>query len=142
MATDANPVGLSVPDQRTCIYKIRRKECPAEYIEQTIRQLKTQIKEHKRKEKCRLSKKTALSKLERGLAIALHAMAEEHNIDYENPRVFPLGFRTCTERKYTEALAVSFHPTCTNRNDGAEVSEIWAVLTLQFSSRGLNAFMK
>ena len=71
----------------------------------------------------------ALRKLERDSAIALHAISENHTIDYENTRILQCGFRTYTERLYAEALAINAHQSCLNRNDGAEISSIWMALT-------------
>lgn len=91
--------------------------------EQSTRQLKIPIPGHKRREEHRPSDKATPLKVGRDLAISLHAIAEKRSIDCENTGVLQLGFRTWIERKYAEALAISTHSLCVNRNDGADFGD-------------------
>lgn len=78
---------------------------------------------------CRNSDKTGLPELEHDLATILLALKERLNINYENTRTLLFGFRTYTENKDTDALALSACCICISHNDGAEISGIRAVLT-------------
>lgn len=68
-----------------CICKISVKERPAEYIRRTFGgHLKTRENSTKQ---YRPSDNAALSKYERDSIIALRAIAERHNMDYENTEI-------------------------------------------------------
>lgn len=114
--------------QSSCIYIISCRECPAEHIGKTSRQLMTWMSQHRRG-KCRLSDKATLSKIKRHSAIPLHATAEGHSTIYEKTRLLQLEFKTCTESKYAEAFVISACSICIIWNKGADLSKIWAVLT-------------
>lgn len=76
------------------------------------------------KEESRPTDRIALSKHKRDSAVALHAIAESHTMDNDNTHVLQRGFRTHSERLYTEALQISFHSIYINRNDWIEISSI------------------
>lgn len=102
------------------------------------------MKEHKSGEKSWPSDKALLLKLEHNSAIVLHAITDGYNIDYDNTRIHQLGFRTCTELMYAEAMAICTHSKFVNQNDehkfgDMDSSKILDEQTVQRSSRKLNS---
>lgn len=123
-----------VPKHQTnCVYQIRCSQCPAEYIGQTCRQLQVRMAEHKRHTKYPPRNETERKKLEKDSAIALHAVTENHTIDFDNVRILQAGFRSYAERMCAEALEISAHPNCVNRTEGVKIPSIWIGLTSQLS---------
>ena len=122
-------------DRANCVYKICCNDCDYSYIGQTSRQLQTQITEHRRKTKNPPRNPNQLHQLERDSAIALHALAESHSVDFENPKVLQYGFKSHKERMVAETLEISQHPSCVNRSDGKDISSVWLAVTKVITKR-------
>ena len=113
-------------DRTNVVYKIPCQDCNAVYIGQTSRQLKTRIKEHQRLLRVRPSNQKQLKKLQNDSAIALHAIAESHTIDFQGTTIVQQGFRSHRERLCAESVHINTHATCINRSEGADISPIWS----------------
>ena len=123
-------------DKQNCtnlVYQIPCKDCPAVYIGQTSRQLQVRLQEHKRCQKRKVNNQQALMKLHQDSAIALHALAEGHDIDFDSTKIIQHGFHTHAERLAAEALHINMNDNCINRIDGTTLSTIWCT-SLQHSS--------
>ena len=71
------------PNNRTdLVYKIPCEDCQIVYIGQTSRQLQVRKKEHQRCTNIKINNQQRLRQLERDSAIALHSIAEGHNINF------------------------------------------------------------
>ena len=121
-----------------CVYKISCLDCDGVYIGQTSRQVGTRITEHKRKAKYPPKDPKQLKQLDRDSAIALHALAESHSVDFEKPTVLQHGFRTHKERLISEALAIASNPSCINRSDGSMIAQVWLGLAHTTEKRRKN----
>ena len=115
-------------NQTNCVYKIKCADCPGIYIGQTSRQLKVRINEHKRLARNAPKTPELLKKLERDSAIALHALAENHTIQFDQATIIHSGLSSYPQRCYAESMAISAHPACVNRSEGFELSPIWSGL--------------
>ena len=104
-------------DCSNCVYQVKCSDCPAEYIGQTSRQLKTRMTEHKRKLRFPPKDEYQYKKLERDSAIALHALAENHTVDFDNARVLQKGFHSYQERMYAESFSIHTRQNCINAID-------------------------
>lgn len=121
-----DPVETS--NKTNCVYKIECADCPSIYIGQTSRQLKVRINEHKRLARHAPKNSTQLQKLERDSAIALHALAESHNIDFDKATIIRSGLSSYRQRCLAESMAIANHPECVNRSEGFDLSPIWSGL--------------
>ncbi|KAA3671515.1 uncharacterized protein DEA37_0001512 [Paragonimus westermani] len=95
---------ISMGDQTDCVYEIKCGDCNASYIGETSRQLK---------------------RLEKDSAIALHALAENHNVGIDQARVIHKGLASYAERCCAEALTIYTQHACVNRNDSKPLSAVW-----------------
>ena len=112
-------------EQTDCIYEIKCADCDAVYIGETSRQLKVRLSEHKRYTKLRTTSPSKIKKLEHDSAIALHAIAEGHQLQFDQTKVLQSGLPCFAERCCAEALAIQSQPACVNRNDSRNLSAIW-----------------
>ena len=115
-------------ERSNCVYKLKCKDCEACYVGQTARDLDVRVKEHRRCTTKLPIEATRLKKLENDSAIALHAMVNDHRIDFDHPHVLKHGFRTYKQRLVSEAVLITTTPSVVNRSDGFELSPIWRTL--------------
>jgi hypothetical protein len=120
-------------ERMNCIYCLKCTDCDQTYVGQTGRQLKTRVAEHRRCDKNPPKNSYELEKLEKDSAIALHALIENHKIDFDNPTILQEGFQSYAERCVAESIHIIHQPTSVNRNSGCDLSPIWQDL-IRFQS--------
>ena len=117
---------LSTLEQPNCVYGLKCKDCEACYIGQTARELGVRVKEHERCARNRPTEETRLRKRENDSAIAVHAVLNEHDVEFERPFILKKGFRThCLERLFAESLLIHTTAGVVNRCDGTDLSPFW-----------------
>ena len=98
------------------VYRIPCGTCPATYIGQTKRDLKTRLKEHARDIR---NKKDSS-------AVSQHIVKNpSHQIDFDNAYIFhpePKGY----DRKFMEGLFINAEKFAMNANDGMQINSIWS----------------
>ena len=100
------------------VYQILCKNCPASYIGETCRALGIRVKEHLGHAK---RNHPELS------PVAEHAIEEDHQIDWENPRILDHAAKLMP-RRVKEALWISRTQDTMNRDRGLELSPMWIEL--------------
>lgn len=114
-------------ERNNCIYKIVSKECSAEYIGQTSRQLELRIVEHKRNEN-KSSQRNSFGKPRMklyGRSLCIGGGTQNWPWQHKNSS----SRLSDTERLYAESLTVSANRSCASGNERSAISAIWTTLT-------------
>ena len=112
-------------NRTNCVYKIQCANCLAIFIGNTSRHLKVRLDEHKRQARTMPKNPEQLRKLEKDSAIALHAVAESHQIRFDEAKPLQYGLTSYAQRCTAESLSIISNNTCVNRCEGFELSPIW-----------------
>ena len=121
---------LTALEQSNRVYRLQCKDRDACYVGQTARELGVRVKEHERCSNKRPTDERSLKKLETDSAIAVHAVLNEHSIEFGRPCMLKNGFRTYKQRLFAESIFIHTTPGVVNRCDGSDLSSFWQAICL------------
>ncbi|CAH8498344.1 unnamed protein product [Schistosoma guineensis] len=102
---------------QNCVYKLGCIDCDAYHIGESSREIVTRAKEHIRYTK-KPNNPGELNQLQIKSAIAVHAIFNNHQIDFKNTKIFQKGFSNYKERRVAEVFHIMTNPTSLNRKEG------------------------
>ncbi|CAH8594556.1 unnamed protein product [Schistosoma bovis] len=112
---------------QNCVYKLGCIDCDAYYIGESSREIVTRAKEHIRYTKKPPNNPVELNQLQIKSAIAVHAIFNNHQIDFKNIKILQKGFSNYKERRVAEAFHIMLNPTSLNRKEGLTIHPTWTI---------------
>ena len=134
--TSANSIGRhltnvkdSVPDRDLgdLIYRISCLDCEEVYVGETSRPISRRAREHSYLAKRRPRNMTERQRLENNSAIALHAIENEHRVDFDHPQILSRNWKNGKERKAVEQYFIQREPHACNTKKG-RLHSAWSLL--------------
>ncbi|CAH8470088.1 unnamed protein product [Schistosoma intercalatum] len=111
---------------QNCVYKLGCIDCDAFYIEESSREILTRAKEHIKYTKKPPSNLLELDRLQIKSAIAVHAIFNDHQIDFKNIKILQKGFFNYKERTVADAFHIMLNSTALNRK-GLTAHPTWTI---------------
>ena len=119
----------SVPDrdQGDLIYRINCLDCEEVYVGETSRPVSKRAKEHSSLARRIPRNMTERQQLENSSAIALHAIENEHRVDFDHPLILSRNWKNGKERKAVEQYFILQEPHACNTKKG-HLHSAWSLL--------------